>query len=135
LSALGDVVAALTGNKSANSSATNAKGEKKAASGFIPYRNSKLTLLLQDALQPNGKSKVVLFVTTCPESNNWNESVSALTFASRCRAIDLYSGTPATVGSHHLSMGQAATEAELINANKKIQELERKLLKGNGGAP
>jgi Ca2+-binding EF-hand superfamily protein len=126
LSALGDVVSALANNKAGGSSGSSSKSKASSASKFIPYRNSKLTLLLQDALQADGKSKVVLFVTTRPELNNWNESVSALTFASRCRAIDLYSGST-NMNTQQLTMGQAATEAELQNANKKIQQLEFKL--------
>jgi kinesin family protein C1 len=53
LSALGDVIAAL-GNAGAG-------GEK----GHIPYRNSKLTYLLQNSLSGNSKTLVCLVVLAC----------------------------------------------------------------------
>jgi hypothetical protein len=49
----------------------------------VPYRNSKLTFLLQDALRDN--SKVLMFVNINPTPVYANESVCSLTFASRCR--------------------------------------------------
>lgn len=56
-----------------------------------------------------------MFVTASPELVNWNDSVSALTFASRCRSVDL--------GAGRMDRDAAATEAELAAANKKISEL------------
>eukprot|EP01038_Epipyxis_sp_PR26KG_P008183 gene8183-11070_t len=71
LSALGDVV--------------NALGNKKAT--HIPYRNSKLTFLLQDSL--GGNSKVLTFVNISPAVYNLSETVCSLNFASRCRSTEL----------------------------------------------
>ncbi|CAE8611951.1 unnamed protein product [Polarella glacialis] len=48
----------------------------------IPYRNSKLTYLLQDALGGPG-CKTFLFAQVSPEAVDSNESYSTLTFASR----------------------------------------------------
>ncbi len=63
-----------------------------------------------------------MFVTTSPELVHWNESIAALTFAGRCRAVDL---------GGSLDAASAATEAELAAANKKIHELTALLkLKG-----
>ena len=66
LGALSDVISAL------------ATGQRN-----IPYRNSKLTFLLQDALKPH--SKVLMFVNISPSPEHTGESLASLQFASRCR--------------------------------------------------
>ncbi|KAL7680783.1 putative kinesin-like protein [Plasmopara halstedii] len=70
LSALGDVIAALGAN-----------------SKHVPYRNSKLTFLLQDSL--SGNSKVLMFVNVSPVQWNAWETLCSLNFASRCRSVAL----------------------------------------------
>eukprot|EP00882_Tetradesmus_deserticola_P021984 GHRQ01023848.1.p3 GENE.GHRQ01023848.1~~GHRQ01023848.1.p3 ORF type:complete len:116 (-),score=39.55 GHRQ01023848.1:90-437(-) len=70
LSALGDVMAALA-----------------SKDRHIPYRNSKLTQLLQDSLQ--GQAKVMMFMHVSPEDNMYGESVSTLKFAARVSEITL----------------------------------------------
>ncbi|KAG7385652.1 hypothetical protein PHYPSEUDO_001214 [Phytophthora pseudosyringae] len=70
LSALGDVIAALG-----------------ASSKHVPYRNSKLTFLLQDSL--SGNSKVLMFVNVSPVQWNAWETLCSLNFASRCRSVAL----------------------------------------------
>ena len=123
LSALGDVMGCLAGKGTAasNLGLAGGGGGGAATAPFIPYRNSKLTLLLQDSLRPHGRAKVLLFVTASPELASWNESVAALTFASRCRAVDLYRGAAAAPAPD--TAAAAATEAELAAANKKIAEM------------
>ena len=71
LSALGDVINALAGRKGSH----------------VPYRNSKLTFLLQDSL--SGDSKVMMFVNISPAVYNVSETLCSLGFAARCRAVEL----------------------------------------------
>ena len=75
LSALGDVMEALDQKRE-----------------HVPYRNSKLTYLLQDALGGNGRTMMVLALS--PSDLHADESLTALQFASRVRNINL--GAPAT---------------------------------------
>ncbi|KIK70932.1 hypothetical protein GYMLUDRAFT_149503 [Collybiopsis luxurians FD-317 M1] len=68
LSALGDVIAAL-GEK-------GDKGDK-----HIPYRNSKLTFLLQNSL--SGNSKTLMILNLSPLASHLNESLTSLRFATK----------------------------------------------------
>ncbi|TYG47274.1 hypothetical protein ES288_D11G325400v1 [Gossypium darwinii] len=70
LSALGDVIAALA-----------SKGS------HVPYRNSKLTQLLQDSL--GGQAKTLMFVHIAPEYEASGETISTLKFAERVATVEL----------------------------------------------
>ncbi|EEB09533.2 kinesin-like protein Cut7 [Schizosaccharomyces japonicus yFS275] len=54
-------------------------------SQHIPYRESKLTRLLQDSL--GGKTKTSMIVTVSPASSNLEETLSTLEYANRARSI------------------------------------------------
>lgn len=68
LSALGDVISALSSEQQ-----------------FIPYRNNKLTLLMQDSL--GGNAKTLMFVNISPADYNTDETITSLTYASRVKLI------------------------------------------------
>ncbi|KAM6981137.1 kinesin-like protein KIFC3 [Aplochiton taeniatus] len=74
LSALGDVINALRSRHS-----------------HVPFRNSRLTYLLQDSL--SGDSKTLMMVQVSPLVTNLSESVCSLKFAQRVRTIELASAS------------------------------------------
>lgn len=70
LSALGNVINALVDGK---------KG------GHIPYRDSKLTRMLQDSL--GGNTKTLMIASVSPAEDNYDETISTLRYAARARNI------------------------------------------------
>merc|ERR1712232_588893 len=68
LTALGDVIEALT-----------------KQSRTIPYRNHKLTEVMQDAL--GGTAKTLMFVNCSPASSNAEETMMSLKYATRTKKI------------------------------------------------
>ncbi|KAK5917162.1 hypothetical protein CgunFtcFv8_012073 [Champsocephalus gunnari] len=69
LSALGNVISALVNGKSTH----------------IPYRDSKLTRLLQDSL--GGNAKTVMIATVGPSHKDFEESLATLRYANRAKDI------------------------------------------------
>jgi hypothetical protein len=96
LSALGNVMEAL---------------DRK--SSHIPYRDSKLTYLLQDSL--GGNSRTMMVVTVCPTSSSVDESLCALHFAQRVRRI-------------HLGSAQRNVQSKNLQETIKAMSAEMKLL-------
>ncbi|XP_067097473.1 kinesin-like protein KIF3C [Osmerus mordax] len=69
LSALGNVISALADGRS----------------GHVPYRDSKLTRLLQDSL--GGNAKTVMVATLGPASPHYEETLTTLRYANRAKNI------------------------------------------------
>ena len=69
LSTLGNVISALVDGKSTH----------------VPYRNSRLTRLLQDSL--GGNSKTLMFANVGPADYNYDETISTLRYANRAKSI------------------------------------------------
>merc|ERR1712164_26800 len=69
LSALGNCISALVDGKSSH----------------IPYRDSKLTRLLEDSL--GGNTKTVMVATMGPADYSYDESISTLRYANRAKNI------------------------------------------------
>jgi kinesin family protein C2/C3 len=75
LSALGDVVHALI--------------EKRRSGGnlHVPFRNSKLTMLLRDSLQ--GNSKTIMILQVSPAQADVCETMNSLSFGQRVRTVEI----------------------------------------------
>jgi hypothetical protein len=96
LSALGDVIAALT-----------------TGQPHVPYRNHPLTMLMSDSI--GGNAKTLMFVNTSPADYNAAESNNSLGFASRCKDITN------TVGAS----GGAAQAAQMTALKKELAKLKK----------
>jgi len=111
LAALGNVMEAL---------------DRKAS--HVPYRDSKLTHLLQDSL--GGNSRTMMVVTVCPTSNSYDETQCALKFATRVRRINL--GTAQrNVTSKNLeeTVKNLTSEIKLLSKAKERSENQMHSLK------
>ncbi|XP_023514385.1 kinesin-like protein KIN-14Q isoform X1 [Cucurbita pepo subsp. pepo] len=102
LSALGDVISALA-----------------TKSPHVPFRNSKLTHLLQDSL--GGDSKTLMFVQISPNENDLNETLCSLNFASRVRGIELGPAKRQLDMSEFHKCKQMAEKTKLDMKSKDLQ--------------
>lgn len=85
LSCLGDVIGAL-GQQHANGGfnprdSVNGANAGSSGGAHVPYRNSKLTYLLQYSL--GGNSKTLMFVMVAPEKKCLSETITSLKFADK----------------------------------------------------
>ncbi|KAK9689574.1 hypothetical protein RND81_09G068100 [Saponaria officinalis] len=108
LSALGDVISALA--------------QKNA---HIPYRNSKLTQVLQDSL--GGQAKTLLFVHINPEANAIGETLSTLKFAERVASIELGA---ARANKETTEIRDLKVEISSLKSSLEKKEAELEHLKG-----
>ncbi|KAI9081116.1 hypothetical protein K1719_036875 [Acacia pycnantha] len=105
LAALGDVIFALS-----------------QKSPHIPYRNSKLTQLLQSSL--GGQAKTLMFVQINPDVNSGSESLSTLKFAERVSGVELGAARSTKEGRDVRElMEQVASLKDTIS--EKEEEIER----------
>ena len=79
---LGNVIHALGGNNNLSMTENKNKKPKKI---FAPYKDSKLTQILEDSL--GGNSVTYLLATISPCDENFEETISTLKFADRAHSI------------------------------------------------
>eukprot|EP00937_MAST-01D_sp_MAST-1D-sp2_P000534 g534.t1 len=106
---LGNVISALGDEK------------KRAANVHVPYRDSKLTRLLQDSL--GGNSHTLMIACCSPADSNFEETLNTLKYANRARNITCKA-----------SVNMDAGAAELHNLRQQVQLLQLQLVGGKGGA-
>ena len=106
---LGKVVSAL-------SELGQMQGCGKKSNAHIPYRDSKLTRLLQQSL--GGNSRTVMIACISPAEPNAEESINTLRYAERTRNIKNSAVRNVVTGG--LSAGEAA---ELRKENQQLKEI------------
>ncbi|XP_051884013.1 kinesin-like protein KIFC3 isoform X2 [Pristis pectinata] len=99
LLALGDVICAL-----------------RSKQPYIPFRNSKLTYLLQDSL--SGDSKTLMMVQVSPMEKNVNETICSLKFAQRVRSVELGAAGRRVENQHCSSRQECELESSLSAAQQ-----------------
>ncbi|KAG6634066.1 kinesin-like protein KIN-14J isoform X1 [Carya illinoinensis] len=112
LSALGDVIFALA-----------------QKSPHVPYRNSKLTQVLQTSL--GGQAKTLMFVQLNPDIDSYSETISTLKFAERVSGVELGAAQSNKEGRDVRELTEQVTSLKDMVA-KKDEEIEHlQLLKAN----
>ncbi|XWS14910.1 hypothetical protein CRYUN_Cryun35bG0049400 [Craigia yunnanensis] len=111
LLALGNVISALGDEK------------KRKEGGHVPYRDSKLTRLLQDSL--GGNSKTVMIACVSPADTNAEETLNTLKYANRARNIQ-----------NKAVINRDPIAAQLQRMRSQIEQLQAELLfyRGDGNA-
>ncbi|KAL4566073.1 hypothetical protein LXL04_030183 [Taraxacum kok-saghyz] len=112
LLALGNVISALGDDK------------KRKEGGHVPYRDSKLTRLLQDSL--GGNSKTVMIACVSPADTNAEETLNTLKYANRARNIQ-----------NKAVVNRDPVTAQMQQMKNQIEQLQAELLyvKGDSSTP
>ncbi|KAJ8466509.1 hypothetical protein OPV22_029061 [Ensete ventricosum] len=109
LSALGDVIFALSQKNT-----------------HVPYRNSKLTQVLQSSL--GGHAKTLMFVHINPDVGSYSETLSTLKFAERVSGVELGAARSQKEGKDVRDLMEQVTSLK-DTITKKDEEIEQLKLK------
>uniref|UniRef100_A0A3Q1JJD9 Kinesin motor domain-containing protein n=1 Tax=Anabas testudineus TaxID=64144 RepID=A0A3Q1JJD9_ANATE len=102
LLALGNVISAL--------------GDQAKKGGHVPYRDSKLTRLLQDSL--GGNSRTVMIACVSPSDRDFMETLNTLKYANRARNIK----NKVVVNQDKTSQQISAMRAEIARLQMELME-------------
>ncbi|ELV11199.1 chromosome-associated kinesin KIF4A [Tupaia chinensis] len=89
--------------------------------GFVPYRDSKLTRLLQDSL--GGNSHTLMIACVSPADSNLEETLNTFRYADRARKI-----------KNKPVVNIDPPTAELNHLKQQVQQLQVMLLQAHGGS-
>ncbi|XP_035263716.1 chromosome-associated kinesin KIF4-like [Anguilla anguilla] len=98
----------------------SALGDETKRGTFVPYRDSKLTRLLQDSL--GGNSHTLMIACVSPADSNMEETINTLRYADRARKI-----------KNKPIINVDPRAAELQKLKQQVQELQVMLLHARGG--
>ena len=134
LSALGNVINALTQVQSNRPSlrdegtlarvATTTNTSTKSTP-HIPFRDSKLTRLLQGSL--SGNAKTVLVLTVSSDISNLMETIATLRFGERAKQLKTAPKINTEKTEASLKKALARAEKQLVALNGTVEELRREL--------
>jgi hypothetical protein len=110
LLALGNVISALGDDK------------KRREGGHVPYRDSKLTRLLQDSL--GGNSRTVMIACVSPADSNAEETLNTLKYANRARNIQ-----------NKPTVNRDPMAAEMQQMRQQLELMQAELLCVRAGGP
>uniref|UniRef100_A0A8C1S7H2 Kinesin family member 21B n=1 Tax=Cyprinus carpio TaxID=7962 RepID=A0A8C1S7H2_CYPCA len=106
LLALGNVISAL--------------GDQSKKAGHVPYRDSKLTRLLQDSL--GGNSRTVMIACVSPSDRDFMETLNTLKYANRARNI-----------KNKVIMNQDKTSQQISALRAEIARLQMEIMEYKAG--
>jgi len=102
-------------------------------SSHVPYRDSKLTRVLQESL--GGNSKTCLIITCSPSMFNHHETVSTLRFGERAKRIKNKPKINKEVTVAELKIEIENLEKIIQKRNKRILQLEQFIIKNDLKVP
>ncbi|XP_042017344.1 kinesin-like protein KIN-7D, mitochondrial [Salvia splendens] len=91
----------------------------------VPYRDSKLTRLLQSSL--SGRGHVSLICTITPASSNMEETHITLKFASRAKRVEIYASRNRIIDEKSLIKKY---QKEISSLKEELDQLKRGMLAG-----
>jgi hypothetical protein len=84
----------------------------------VPYRDSRLTRVLEEAL--GGNCRTTLLVAASPLSQHYDETLSSMRFATRAKAVRNHAKVNYMYSSDQLLVLVARLQRELAGANKQL---------------